>query len=908
MQHLGKLYGEDWMTTVAVGYSSALNNCCITNTSSNCNYAFSSCNCNLVTFFNFPRQHGFEVGDKYRLFESRSQGNCPNLDLSAFLQAWLFFALIHCVLRDEKGPLLSRDELLCCSSEKLNTGKLPKALGKWRNYIMHEIDKSTAASKLSEANQMLALAKQVVLANLAEPIPELLLPELPQPNGNLDQAFGPNDEQAICIMVLGETLSAVAKILMQACQLGASGWEGQDERGWGPPAYVSTKMLNTRWCPRSQAVVKGQLGRNATLLYVTTLAHKDNFHNCHREPTTCKSSNCVFIEAKSKDSTYSSLHSPNCNRTDCPPVGPNEEAVLAILEQNTDPSKVTFPLMTIYADESTRKLKVKVEEWHEDLPFATISHVWSHGLGNETEATIRECQLRAIQNLLAEVFKTEGPGPHRFWLDTFAVPQKRKNDPRRTILKRTAIRLIHNVFKSAKHCIVIDRYLARDGRCFHSCISVGAMLLASGWVSRLWTLQEAFVSRQLHLTLRDNEQRQFPRDLNNLWLNQRDQGKNQTLFESMSEMMERNVDQALINVGSGTPVNERSTAELALLIASVWRAVRYRTTGNAAEETLALSSLLGIPIPQENVNGMLSSLSEEDLEPLMQRFWTAIGSDDIFKKSIPPGIIFLPGKRLSCQGYRWAPATWMSGQVEGYPYPMETPRYPTKLTEQGLAVHYPGFLLHPKKKKLCDIISTLNGRNAFDLGVIGGIGEWYKIVSERNRGQYGDVTPPIVEDQQTMYIVQDLMKRLELDPPPKLGIIISRPLPVEGEDEVGLLVEVYEEKAYDFDKDHPVMRGSMLCCRIIRRIGISRLSRSELEGSKHRADDQIEHQPKSILGKYETFREDNVLGMKLDEIQSWCVDGFDCMPVLSREKTEAPSLRDQQIITENVKSIFHRPL
>ncbi|KAL6912790.1 hypothetical protein FSST1_010550 [Fusarium sambucinum] len=911
MQHLEGLY-DGSAAPIRVGYLAALNECCLITPSE----------CSLKSFVDFPYRHGYRIEGDHKLHDSGTHASCMKHTRPAFLQAWLFFKLIYCVIQTEKGPILTHAQLApdgqLPSRGKLDTRGLSKALGDWHDYIenlyrSNQSNNQTAAiRKIFEANQILELAKQVVLANVAEISPSITRPEPVQPNRN--QALGSDDEQGLCIMVLGETISAVLMGLIKACNLRMPGWEWDDGGGWGSPSYVSKEMSNRGWCPRSQAVVKGQLGRNATLLYFTLLAHRDNLQNCHRREMNgsqppCTALRCHFIEAKLEQDTYTPLHFPTCNKDDCSMVGPDENAVLDILEANTDPREGTFPLMSIHTNESTQP-EVRVEKWQKSTPFVTISHVWSQGLGNETHGKVRACQLRTIQDLISKALKDDKP--HLFWLDTFAIPHRRKGDQRRTRLKRTAIGLIHHVFKSANHCIVIDRHLATQGRVFDSCHAVGAMLLASGWMTRLWTLQEAFVSRQLHLAVREHgEGTQEIFDLNTIWT---ENARPEAHFMSMTRMMKRKLDQNLMKVESEVPLLNKSITERALLFASAWRAVRYRTTGNAAEETLALSSLLGIHIPQNDIAGILSLSQQDNVECLMRKFWTAVSKDDIFKKSIPPGIIFLPGERLSCRGYRWAPSTWMSGQVEAYPFPLKTPKYPTELTEQGLIVRYPGFLLHPTKEKLSDIISSQNTRTAFDLCVGRGLDEWYRIVAARKTGQPDDASVPVVDDASAsavddqQAIVQDLIKRLDSDLSLKIGIILSRPRPVEARGEIGLLVEICEEKSHNFGEGHPTKQGSMFCCRIIKRIEVRRLSGYDMEDFMSQTGYKQAPRWDPILSRYEKFRKENVSGVQLDETQSWCVDGFDYTPVPPPKQNEAPSRPVQQTVMSRFVGMIRRQL
>ncbi|KAF5979170.1 hypothetical protein FCOIX_5453 [Fusarium coicis] len=722
-----------------------------------------------------------------------------------------------------------------------------------------------------EANQILELAKQVVLANLAENSPSMLVPQPTKRNEKENRATELYDERNLCITILGETLSAVLTKMMKTCNINLPGWELDDVGGWGPPAYVSRMMFEHSWCPRSQATVKGQLGRNATLLYVTLLAHEKNRHNRHPWKR-CTSSRCEFIEA-SGNPTDDSIdpireckpsHSLACSATDsgddkdCGMIGPNENDILDVLERSNHPRTGIFPLIRIWEDKETKALEIKVEEWKAGTAFATVPHIWSQGLGNRNKREIHVCQLRAIKNLLQQVFGEKES--YLFWLDTFAIPQRGMGDTRHAQLKRKAIGLIHHIFSNAQHCIVLDRYLMMYGKAYdYNSRSIGAEILASGWMMRLWTLQEAFVSDQLHLALGGHgEYSKRPPNLDTFWTETNGQEVSRS---SMTEIMRSKVELNLMRRGARKTLVEKSTSERALLIASAWRA----TTRNPGEETLALSSLLDIPIPQDDESSVLSTSREEDRERLMERFWETVGKDDAFGKAIPPGIIFLPGKRLSSKGFRWAPFTWMSGEVEAYPFPLDNPKHPTKMTSNGLVVQLPGFLLYPTQDKLCHIISTGN-RSSFKFSVGRGLDEWYQVSIARKRSQLNGIPDPLDNGNRDLnHIALQLQKDVDSGKPLKIGIILSRPRPVEVQGEIGLLVKICDSEGRcplsGRDK-------SLLACKIIRRIEVSRLAigASEICPGDTASQEAIGYDP--MLSRYERFQREKVAGVQLDDAQS----------------------------------------
>ncbi|RSL58077.1 hypothetical protein CEP53_006247 [Fusarium sp. AF-6] len=725
----------------------------------------------------------------------------------------------------------------------------------------YDEDPEATTMKFLEANQILELAKQVVIANMADKPNRLFVPQAKEVRHDPDEE---KDEQALCYMILGETLSAVLVHAMKKCNVKLPGWEPDDEGGWGPPAYVYKKMQKGGWL-----------------------------------------------------------------------VGPDEEDILDILESSEDQRRGPFPLMRIVEREG--KKGIKVEQWTERAPFATISHVWSQGLGNRTERKIHACQLEMIETWVKTAFGDEDYKGHLFWIDTFAIPQNKGKGERRARLKQRAIGLIHHIFSKAKHCIIIDRHLLATTKSIHDCRTIGATLLACGWMMRLWTLQEAFVSARLHLAMRD---RNGLKSFNDLW---RFTGEEDVVLLSMAGMVQRKVDHNLMvrrkvdhdpmeserEVPQQLITHDRHHTRGALLMASAWRATRYRTTRNLREETLALATLLGVPIsqdPTESAGRAPNGLTESNglpatngsskpeasrgrkLEELMKDFWESICREDDLRNSIPPGMIFLPGKRLPFPGFGWAPLTWMSGEDEAYPYPLDTPEHPTTLREdRGLVVKYPGFLLYPTRRKLGKIITV---SKPFEFSVNRGLDEWYRVKAANQKIQqnYDSIGAEGEAEEDVRLIAQDLRSRMENNEAVKTAIILSRPRPVEVTGEIGLLVELCPEDAYGSRGEPSPSEQKLLYCRIIRRVEVSRLSVGRVENCLCDEGESMTPGYGPIVSRFDKFEQEGIAGVQLHDLQEWCVDGYhhgqtpkSSMPSPKPEDTASPP--DQTGLFGRLKSI-----
>ncbi|KAI8674522.1 hypothetical protein NCS57_00350200 [Fusarium keratoplasticum] len=374
-----------------------------------------------------------------------------------------------------------------------------------------------------------------------------------------------------------------------------------------------------------------------------------------------------------------------------------------------------------------------------------------------------------IENRVKKVFGDQDDTDHLFWIDTFAIPQNRDNNPRRARLKRRAIGLIHHIFHEAKHCIIIDRHILERSKSFYDCRTIGAMLLACGWMMRLWTLQEAFVSAKLHLAMRDR-------------------------------------------------------------------------------------------------------------------------NDDNFRNSVPPGMIFLPGKRLPFPGFGWAPLTSMSGQDEAYPYPLDNPEHPTTLNQdRGLVVRYPGFLLHLTREKLKEIITV---RKSFDFSVNRRLDEWYRVRAANRKIQPDDdsLGAEGKTGDDARLVAQYLRTRMEENKAVKIAIILSRPRPVEVTGEIGLLVEVCQDDAWSSGSQTPPREQQLLYCKIIHRVEVSRhlVSRAESCPCEEGEPTTPEYGP--IINRFYKFKQEGIAGVQLPNLQEWCVDGY---PHLQMPESSMPSPRPE---------------
>ncbi|KAI6103531.1 hypothetical protein F5141DRAFT_211774 [Pisolithus sp. B1] len=254
-----------------------------------------------------------------------------------------------------------------------------------------------------------------------------------------------------------------------------------------------------------------------------------------------------------------------------------------------------------------------------DTPYVAISHVWADGLGSTTEKGLPMCQINALV-LVTQRFISNGA----FWIDSLCVPEVRD-------LRKRAIGLMSKTYRDAQVVLVLDSGI-------RSC-SVSApreekllRVLASGWMQRLWTLQEALLAKKLVFLFCDGTV-----TIDDLLPTRSDFDFIDTLLISLAAEVFRL-----------TKYRQYSfMTDDEFTIADVIKCLGHRTTSKAEDETLAVSGLL-------NVNA-----AELVILPPQQRIRSLL----LAVGKISSKIIFLTGEKLSDFGFSWAPSTLM-----GHPF------------------------------------------------------------------------------------------------------------------------------------------------------------------------------------------------------------------------------------------------
>ncbi|KAK8076985.1 hypothetical protein PG996_003155 [Apiospora saccharicola] len=811
-------------------------------------------------FLNFPSLHGWKVNlENYQIeIVNKSHGyNNSIVDPNEFVQSWLFFCLLTVVVRTDEPfnmcDLIRVERLGIGEVYYITTKTLETKLTEWHNWMKK--DPSQAKFRLMQTDLVIEFARQVVRENLDNKKREDL---------KIDPLV------SLSIMVLGETLSAVKSSMLREMGESILGWQSDDLNGWGYPTWVMEAMPDK--CAYTKKALKRQIGPNATLL-LAAWAHCQ-WHD--GADYGCSKTECKYVKVSrptSKGNSAADANGPRVNtvqenyiprcacrnqgKSPCKPVGPKMAEVYRILRDGN----ASFPVFQV-DETSGNETSVVVKDWGEvqqDSQFTTLSHVWSQGLGNPKSNEVHECQLRFIKEALygvSESLKKQNrlSRPCKFfWLDTFAIPVENKTKPGTTPtdlfdLRHRSISQMYNVYAESCHSLVIDDDVCVSQNSHTQPELIAAIkLLTSTWMRRLWTLQEAFLSKAMcfpetyngRLRLDDGKYpgRGFDQLIQDLTYGS-EVHKPTILKLSLAEVLRRHLLENLMGrerearIETGNPFHTDGSQ----LIASAWRSARWRDTSHKEDETIILSTLLNLDFRHTHLESPARHKDSNAQAAIDQRREMMKDFLHLISKhcpgSIPAGIIFLPGERLKLPGYGWAPATWASGRNEDYPYPLSRMEHATELMPEGLVVRYPGIMLHCEELTL--VLNHKMGQG-FHFPVDRELNEWYQVdLAKKNTLPRMDEIKAGRTNKKFNYMV---------------AVIISRPRPKERLPDTALLVEVYDKSWRRQEKQ--VRHESIFYARILSRIKITRVSSVAWQESK-----------------------DQVIGERTKDDQLWCVDDF----------------------------------
>lgn len=565
---------------------------------------------------------------------------------TAFVQRWLYFE----VLREILGHLPEFDLRDFIREDKggepkqwITTEKLPGYLERW---LEHE---------KQHPNKQRQLQTQLVLDRSRSWVSQYcaVVDRSETPRWPIDEKV------ALSIMVLGETLTSGTIRFQRKTQFEFRGWVNHEDSfpGWGCSSVILKQFEKNNVCPHKVFMLRGRLQNNTiALLFASRLLPTDSPGVLHDK---CDAKGCKPARSYHQLGGYRKTHHTRCNRRQCKPIGPDTHKLSRIIDKDQ------IPLLQY----NQAKGAVEVIKKTSKTRYVVFSHVWADGYGNPDYNLLNQCVLDHFLDLLTDV--KDNRTTANFWIDTLAVPVEDIYQSQR----KKAIQSMSRVYTEAQCTIVLDAGLMsvskREGY-VHPAMSI----TVSGWLTRLWTLQEAVLSRKLLFNFSDGVismeklERLFPHTVE---------------LHSCLEYASRMYCPCIMK-----GVSREVTSKF---VAAAWKAVQGRTTEHLQHETLALATLFNIDLDGfADLGDMEVSNRELDLDGRMERLLSLLAFHN--PCPIPPGMIFLPGPRLVGKGYRWAPRTWLSACAVDPPDPLVVKAPEATLVAEGLQVNFPGFLLN----------------------------------------------------------------------------------------------------------------------------------------------------------------------------------------------------------------------
>ena len=647
---------------------------------------------------------------------------------------------------------------------------------------------------------------------------------------------------ALNLLVLGETLTRAHSRIQKKVGSRIHGCCSQDlhNHGWGYSKLILQKLKDDGWCAKAIHMLQALLrGNTIGLIYLYTLrtASSKGVHHDMCTPTECKYNEIRRQRNYSIEPVpYHHCSAPIkdfCHQEDNEYLGPgqipkspicataetftgyiNGRELATIIDQGF------IPLFRFDRHQQSLKL-VKMSQSF-DKSYAIFSHIWTDGFGSlDGRNGMNLCVLNMFSKILKKITtQRTGAGSaaeELFWIDTLAIPV----EPAFKAQRSKAINQMHNIYTHARHTIVLDLSLME--------VTMGAgysnpamKITMSKWMTRLWTLQEAVLSKNLFFYFRDciysltNLEDMFAQEDSSLHSCVPSIAR--IYFDGILGEMRPRVHEEFWKDEGWKPRSD--------FLAAVWKAAQWRSTAHAHHETLSLATILNVDIesfarpPDCSDEG--SEAYRQECDDRMKELLSLSGA--LSPCPIPSGMIFLPGPRLSAKGYSWAPRTWLSSREIDSPDPLSLPDTGnTRLNpSEGLEVQFPGFMLH----NLGDGRSTLKDRVNFYFSANATLLEWYRV-------ELADDTVHFPEPER-------LSGR-------DLAVIVPR-LPVLDLREIALFVAV--------KKTH----GGIHYVEILNRVWISQEDRQKV------LEEWNEKHHKGIP-------EAMSAGEKLAPSQKWCVDG-----------------------------------
>ena len=560
----------------------------------------------------------------------------PNEEFEAFCQTWLFFGMINEFL----GNICTSADFLRSGVDGtgsiISTSQLPALVERWVTSVQD------GSSSITYEHVAKCLRLTYTTLN----------------------ATGPDFDLSVklCIASVGELFEYAAN---RAFAIGNLVLENACPTSWrvsaGEDTVFERLLGRSGFCP-SQIEIMIRSSASLQFLYFFASMHDSVSAGRHG---LCDNVKCVAYQTDFQN--YATQH---VNRTcRCDDFCVDLSSLNNILETGA------LALLRIRGADTLDQLTVEVVASQPDSRYLALSHVWADGLGNAKANALPLCQLlqlgKLTQSLRAKLELGDPQYELLFWCDTLCCPASPGEGKNRVLAQ------MKSIYEQATCVLVLDASLRPYKSEAMLPEEVCARIIASGWMRRLWTLQEGAVSA----------------DKGSLWFQFRDEAVNfRFLWREIVKMFHGNSSRK----GLATNMIDRMGFLRSLFhseadadLATIDTAFKTRSVSVSSDEPLLIGTLLGLDVAR--------ILNGSD-ETRTHRMWSLMPAA---VDGIPKSIVFRLGPRLKEEGYRWAPSTMLH-------YEFTNPIMRTTLkgdhqgipTKQGLMVRLSGYhISFPQRPK-----------------------------------------------------------------------------------------------------------------------------------------------------------------------------------------------------------------
>ncbi|RDW58110.1 hypothetical protein BP6252_13521 [Coleophoma cylindrospora] len=563
-------------------------------------------------FAAFPAHHGWAVSEDALgnfIFIKDSDTSQDHHAVTALVQAWLFFGTLNevfaaCGIMVELRDFVNHEHN---GELTISTTHLPSYLDKLNNTNIWSGEAGRKAC--DRIIQCFKLGSEFIQRE------NVLYNRLGSDNKVVDMLV-------ISIQILGETLENALRTVWASEGFGEV---VPAEKIWSMksavPGRTGMSILGGVWCRTEKIMLYGMFD-TTTLYYAGSLYRP----SVGLEHSACGNNHCMARQID--NAVYRTKHATEGCK--CGHVLVDTAAMRPILARGS------IPCIDIAFVEDEAILTVSDSESRD---YVAISHVWSDGLGNTRNNSLPLCQLRRLSSYIIALSKDSGRRP-LLWIDTLCVPLIRED-------RDLALALLGDVYEKAMLVLVLDSSLLRVSAKNSSLEEQLLYICLSGWMRRLWTLNEGVLG---------GPRTRFQFLDNAITLPSSFDSYHNTIASNAMKFIRRYLP-ARIQETPESRLKEATDAKgrQNVAIMTLFIALQYRTTSRLTDETLCVGPLLGedistlVPLPtiEDRMVGLITMLQKSNV-------------------TMPPHILFCGGEKLQEDNFRWAPVSFMQmGTVDG---------------------------------------------------------------------------------------------------------------------------------------------------------------------------------------------------------------------------------------------------